>query len=68
MIIDATSCFSAKFVANTMQRDAPSGYKVQVEYSSNDNTPYDWFDIEFNLINSKTGEKHEVSASDVGAE
>lgn len=66
MIIDATSCFTAKYVANTMQRDVGKKYKVEVIYSSNDNTPYDWYDIEFSLINSKTGEKHEVPASVIG--
>ena len=50
MIINATSCFTAKYVANTLQRDVGKNYKVQVVYSSNDNTPYDWYDIEFSLI------------------
>ena len=66
MIIDATSCFTSKYVANTLQRDVGKDYKVQVEYSANDNNPYDWYDIEFSLINSKTGEKHEVPASVIG--
>ena len=66
MIIDATSCFTAKYVANTMQRDVGKQYKVQVEYSANDNTPYDWYDIEFSLIDSKTGEKHAVPDSVIG--
>tara|TARA_B100001057_G_C22355590_1_gene758802 strand:+ start:261 stop:464 length:204 start_codon:yes stop_codon:yes gene_type:complete len=66
MIIDATSCFTAKYVANTMQRDVGKNYKVEVIYSANDNTPYDWYDIEFSLINNKTGEKHEVPNSVIG--
>ena len=67
MIIDATSCFSAKFVANTMQRDVGKGFKVQVEYSSNIDTPYDWFDIEFSIVNIETGERNEVPSSIIGA-
>ena len=66
MIINATSCFTAKYVANTLQRDVGKNYKVQVVYSSNDNTPYDWYDIEFSLIDSKTGEKHAIPDSVIG--
>jgi|TARA_R110002153_G_scaffold71070_1_gene186539 hypothetical protein len=60
MIIDATSSFAAKIFANTFQRDVGTGWKVQVEYSSKDTTPYDWFDIEFCLIEKSNGKRHEI--------
>lgn len=60
MVIDATSSFAAKMFANTFQRDVGEGWKVQVEYSSDLKTPYDWFDIEFSLLEKATGKIHEI--------
>lgn len=60
MIIDATSSFAAKIFANTFQRDVGKDWKVQVEYSSENETPYDWFDIEFTLLEKSTGKIHQI--------
>lgn len=60
MVIDASALFGAKMFANTMQRDVGEAWKVQVEYSCNDNKPFDWYDIEFNLFEKATGKKHKI--------
>lgn len=68
MVIDASACFSAKIVANNFQRNVGDDWKVQVEYSSEPEQPYNWYDIEFSLIEKKTGEKHEIPPSALGIE
>jgi hypothetical protein len=68
MIIDASSCFAAKTIASELQRNVGEDWVVQVEYSSDADNPYDWYDIEFSLIEKKTGMKHEVPPSALGIE
>jgi len=58
MVIDATTVFSAKLFANTMQRSVGNDYKVQVEYDTTNENPWDWYDIEFKLFEKKTGKTH----------
>ena len=63
MVIDASSCFAAKMMANTLQRDVGNAWKVQCEYTADDDAPYDWYDIEFILVEKETGKRHEVPSS-----
>ena len=35
-------------------------YAVQVEYDCRNNKKYDWVNLEFNLVNIKTGAKSEI--------
>ena len=58
MVIDATTVFSAKLFANTMQRSVGNDYKVHVEYDTTNENPWDWYDIEFKLFEKKTGKTH----------
>lgn len=68
MVIDATALFSAKIVANNLQSNVGEDYKVQVDYSSEPESKYTWYDIEFSLIEKKTGKQHEVPPSALGIE
>jgi hypothetical protein len=68
MVIDATTLFSAKIVANNLQSNVGDDYEVVVDYSCNPDNKYDWFDIEFSLIEKKTGKQHEIPPSALGIE
>lgn len=68
MIIDASSCFAAKTIATEVQRNVGEDWVVQVEYSCENGNSYEWTDIAFNIIEKKTGIKHEIPPSALGIE
>lgn len=60
-IIDAKAIFAAKQLQSAISRDIDTKkYAVQVEYDCRDNKKYDWVNLEFNLVNKKTGAKSEI--------
>ena len=60
-IIDAKAIFAAKQLQSAISRDIDTKkYAVQVEYDCRNNKKYDWVNLEFNLVNKKTGAKSEI--------
>jgi hypothetical protein len=60
-IIDAKAVFAAKQLQSTVQRDVDSSkFTVQVEYDIINNQKYNWHNLEFKLVDNKTGKKHEI--------
>lgn len=60
-IIDAKAIFAAKQLQSSLSRDIDTKkYAVQVEYDCRNNKKYDWVNLEFNLVNKKTGAKSEI--------
>ena len=60
-IIDAKAIFAAKQLQSSLSRDIDTKkYAVQVEYDCRNNKKYDWVNLEFNLVNIKTGAISEI--------
>lgn len=60
-VIDAKAIFAAKQLQSSLSRDIDTKkYAVQVEYDCRNNKKYDWVNLEFNLVNKKTGAKSEI--------
>lgn len=65
-IIDCKALFAAKQLQTSISRDVDTKkYTVQVEYDCKDNNKYNWHNLEFKLVNKKTGTKHEIPIASI---
>tara|TARA_B100001057_G_C22525928_1_gene823816 strand:+ start:168 stop:392 length:225 start_codon:yes stop_codon:yes gene_type:complete len=60
-IIDAKAVFASKQLQSAISRDIDTKkYVVQVSYDCKNNEKYNWTNLEFMLVNKKTGAKSEI--------
>ena len=65
-VIDVKGMFSAKQLQASVQRDVDSSkFTVQVEYDIVDNKTYNWTNLDFKLIDNRTGKKSEIPITSI---